>query len=48
MTTSTMIILAAVGAGFAALCGTLARAQQHARQLRTAAADTPRPRRRPF
>jgi hypothetical protein len=48
MTTSTMIILAIAGAGFAALGATLALAQLHTRQPSVARAEMPRPKRRPF
>jgi Flp pilus assembly protein CpaB len=48
MTTSTMIVLAAVVALFAGFASALAWAQPHARQLTAAPADAPRPRRRPF
>jgi uncharacterized protein involved in exopolysaccharide biosynthesis len=48
MTTSTMIILAVVGAGFAAAGAALAWVQLHTRQPSIARAESPRPRRRPF
>jgi len=48
MTTSTMLILAAVVALFAGLAAALAWAQPHARQLAAAPVETPRRRRRPF
>jgi len=48
MTTSTMIVLAAVVAALAGVAAALAWAQPHARQLSTANAETPRQKRRPF
>ena len=48
MTTSTMIILAAMVALFAGFAAALAWAQPHARQLTAAPAEMSRPRRRPF
>lgn len=48
MTTSTMFTVAVVAALFAGFAAALAWAQPHARHLRAAPADTPRPKRRPF
>ena len=48
MTATTVIVLTVLVILFAAFAGGLAWAQQHARQLSTAAANIPRPRRRPF
>lgn len=48
MTATTVILLTVVVTLFAAFVGGLAWMQQHTRQLSTAPAETPRPRRRPF
>jgi hypothetical protein len=48
VTATTVIVLTVLVTLFAAFAGALAWAQQHTRQLSTAAADIQRPRRRPF
>lgn len=48
MSVTTVVILSVVGTLVAAFAGAFAWAQHHPRQLSTASADVPRPRRRPF